>query len=314
MNDLQLARALRAALERGERAVLCTVVDSRGSVPRGPGARMALLETGEALGTVGGGAVERLAQAHGAQVLATGAGGRETYSLAGGGGTGMVCGGTAVIDFRRLEARDLSGLMQWAALLEAGRPGWLVLPAGGGLTAGEAAPAAGAYGEPLGREGTLYLFGGGHVGQALAPLLAEVGFSVVVFDDRPEMARRERFPGARAVVLGSFDRIGEQVALTPADYAVVMTPGHAGDLAVLRQVLACRPAYVGCMGSRRKWAVLRAALEESGFSPEEIGAVRLPIGLPIGAETPAEIAVSVAAQLIAFRAERRGGGTAGCPA
>ena len=91
-----------------------------------------------------------------------------------------------------------------------------------------------------------------------------------------------------------------------ADYAVVMTPGHCADLAVVRQVLAWGPSYVGCMGSRKKWAFLRTALAEAGFAPEQIDTVHLPIGLEIGARTPAE--------LIAHRAALRGGGSGLCPA
>ena len=83
---------------------------------------------------------------------------------------------------------------------------------------------------------------------------------------------------------------------------------------LVRQVLAWGPSYVGCMGSRKKRAFLRTALAEAGFAPEQIDAVHLPIGLEIGARTPAEIAVSVAAELIAHRAALRGGGSGPCPA
>ena len=102
---------------------------------------------------------------------------------------------------------------------------------------------------------------------------------------------------------------------TPADYVVVMTPGHEADLAVLRQVLPCKPAYVGCMGSRRKLDFVRRHLEADGCPQAQIQALHLPIGLEIGAETPLEIAVSVASELIAVRAARRGGRKGGvCPA
>lgn len=127
----------------------------------------------------------------------------------------------------------------------------------------------------------VYLFGAGHVGRALVPVLTGVEFPVVVYDERPEAVRPEDFPAA---------------------------------LAVVRQVLAWGPSYVGCMGSRKKRAFLRTALAEAGFAPEQIDTVHLPIGLEIGARTPAEIAISVAAELIAHRAALRGGGSGPCPA
>ena len=94
-----------------------------------------------------------------------------------------------------------------------------------------------------------------------------------------------------------------------------MSPGHRHDLEVLCQVLEQRPCYVGCMGSRKKKAFLWGELERRGFSREQMEAIHLPIGLDIGGETPAEIAVSVTAQLIQVRAGRLGrSGGGSCPA
>ncbi len=160
----------------------------------------------------------------------------------------------------------------------------------------------------------MYLFGGGHVGQALAPMLAQVGFRVVVFDSRQELARPELFPGVERVVQGDFSHLDRQVSPTAGDYVVVMTPGHQNDLEVLTQVLPQKPFYVGCLGSRKKGAFLRAELARRGIAQEQIDAIRLPIGLDLGGETPAEIAVSVAAQLIQERSRRLGGRKkGGCP-
>ena len=160
----------------------------------------------------------------------------------------------------------------------------------------------------------VYLFGAGHVGRALVPVLTGVEFPVVVYDERPEAVRPENFPTALAVVQGEFSDLSAHIHLAAADYAVVMTPGHCAALAVVRQALAWGPSYVGCMGSRKKRAFLRTALAEAGFAPEQIDTVHLPIGLEIGARTPAEIAISVAAELIAHRAALRGGGSGLCPA
>lgn len=335
MDDLTLFNTLREELSQGGRAVLCTIVGSSGSAPRGAGARMALLSGGAFLGTVGGGSVEQLSMERARNVLSGAtAPGLKRYAMGGPDSeTGMVCGGAATVCFQRLTAEDLPQLDRLSQLLADGSPCILSLDLTGAapclsVWSSETLPPAlsgrpddrpmfenNVYTEPLGLDGTLYLFGAGHVGQALAPLLAQVGFRVVVFDSRPELALPQHFPGVYQVLVGSFDRIGDTVTLTPRDYAVVMTPGHMADLEVLCQVLSSAPCYVGCMGSRKKLAFVRQELERRGFSREQIDAVHLPIGLDIGGETPPEIAVSVAAELIQFRAARLPGRKTGiCPA
>lgn len=335
MTDYALFLALAHCVRQGGTPVLCTIVDSAGSAPRGAGARMALLPDGTWLGTVGGGAVENLVQQRAAAVIAgTAPGGLEHYSLGGeASATGMVCGGAVTVCIQCLGETQLPVLERLTQFLQSGTPCMLIIsnmeqvP---DLTAyreeelpeslancPQTAPLLedGVYTEPMGRDGVLYLFGGGHVGQALAPMLSQVGFRVVVFDSREEIARPQNFPGAERVVLGSFEHIGAQVQLTPRDYAVIMSPGHRHDLEVLCQVLEQRPCYVGCMGSRKKKAFLWGELERRGFSREQMEAIHLPIGLDIGGETPAEIAVSVTAQLIQVRAGRLGRSGGGlCPA
>ena len=157
--------------------------------------------------------------------------------------------------------------------------------------------------EPIVRAGRVYLFGAGHVGRALAPVLRYVGFEVTVYDNRAELANAEHFPMAHEIIVGDFCRIFEKVSLTADDYAVVMTPGHQADYEILEQVLRTPASYIGCIGSRKKVALTREKLAAAGFSQQDIDRVHAPIGLPILAETPEEIAISVAAEMIRHRAE-----------
>ena len=99
-----------------------------------------------------------------------------------------------------------------------------------------------------------------------------------------------------------FARLSDSVSVTPEDYVVIMTRGHQADHAVLSQVLRSGAKYLGCIGSRKKLALCRERLLADGYTAEEFAAVHAPIGLSIGAETPAEIAVSIAAEMIAVRA------------
>jgi len=150
--------------------------------------------------------------------------------------------------------------------------------------------------------------GAGHVGRSVAPLLAGLGFRVVVVDDREEFASAERFPGAE-VVVRAFDGALEAVGVDERAYVVVVTRGHVHDLGVLEQALRLRARYVGVMGSRSKRArmgVCTPALAAAGHSDEAIAGVHTPIGLGIGAETPAELAVSIAAEIVQVRSGRSG--------
>jgi xanthine dehydrogenase accessory factor len=150
----------------------------------------------------------------------------------------------------------------------------------------------------------LVIFGGGHVGKAVATCAAAAGFAVTVVDDRPEFAARDRFPGARAVVCGRFDAAPESVPITGKSYVVIVTRGHRHDEAVLGACLRYGPKYIGMIGSRRKVALTFGRLEREGISRDRLAAVHAPIGLPIGARTAEEIGVSIVAELISAR---RGG-------
>jgi xanthine dehydrogenase accessory factor len=163
------------------------------------------------------------------------------------------------------------------------------------------------YVQPVGQQGTVYVFGAGHCGESLVPLLGTVGFRTVVVDDRADFASGERFPAAdRIVNPESFDEALAGLAVDGNSYIVILTRGHVYDQSVLRQALRTKAAYIGMMGSQRKVAQIFKALGEEGFSPQTLARVHAPIGLPIGAETPEEIAVSIAAELIQVRAERGG--------
>ena len=288
-------------LEAGGSAVLITVTDLRGSAPRGPGAMMAVFADGATLGTVGGGNLEYQAVAA-AKTLKSDT--IMTCVLTVGGDLQMACGGEAELLLCRLGPEDAP---LFRALVEADGRGeckWLLLRLVDGKAALRLAdgPEAGWYALEAVRAGTVYLFGGGHVACALAKVLTLTGFRVTVFDDRPEFADPARFPAGVRTVCGDFSQIISYVNLSSEDYAAVMTRGHEADTVVLRQLLGVPLRYLGCMGSRRKLALCREQLFAEGFTETQWNALHGPIGLAIGAQTPEEIAVAVAAELIAVRA------------
>ncbi len=150
----------------------------------------------------------------------------------------------------------------------------------------------------------LIILGGGHIAQPLANIGHLLGYRVTVVDDRPDFASPERFAGAYKSICCSFDDIENILNLGPASSVVIATRGHMNDMDCLRKVIKYPVAYLGMIGSRRKVKAIKEQLLDDGTDMEKIEKVRMPIGLDIGAQTPAEIAVCIAAEMIK---DRRGG-------
>jgi xanthine dehydrogenase accessory factor len=161
--------------------------------------------------------------------------------------------------------------------------------------------------DPLVPSPELYIIGAGHVGFHLARIARDAGFNLHVIDDREKFANAERFPGAE-VVVEPIPQWLERAQLPAAAYVVILTRGHQHDLDAMRALAPREYKYVGLIGSRAKVARIYDALRAEGIAPACLERVHAPIGLEIGAVTPAEIAVSILAELIAVR---RGASTAG---
>ncbi len=153
----------------------------------------------------------------------------------------------------------------------------------------------------------LLVVGAGHIGVPLARLGALLGFRVTVLDDREEFADEARFPEAARVIRAELEPPADpfaDVRVTPRSYVVLVTRAHRYDYDCLSRLLAPdrpEPRYVGMIGSRRRVRAAFEALLDEGFSRERLARVHAPIGLDIGAETPEEIAVSIAAELVRVR-------------
>jgi xanthine dehydrogenase accessory factor len=148
----------------------------------------------------------------------------------------------------------------------------------------------------------LLIVGGGHCGRALAGAAALLGnFEVTLLDDRPDFANDEDWPPGVSVVHVAPDFSGLSERVHARTFVVLVSRGAGTDEQALRQVIDTEPAYIGMMGSRRKVRTVLDHLRAEGISTERLARVHAPIGLAIGAETPAEIAVSILAQIIAVR-------------
>lgn len=155
--------------------------------------------------------------------------------------------------------------------------------------------------EPVLPAAALYIFGAGHVGRELYLAAMRAGFEVTVVDDRESYANRERYPGAREVIAEDYDRATARLAVGAAAALVIVTRGHHDDMRILRWAVGTEAGYIGMVGSKRKAAMIFRELTLEGIAPERFARVYSPAGLDIGAVTPAEIAVSIVAELVAHR-------------
>jgi xanthine dehydrogenase accessory factor len=157
------------------------------------------------------------------------------------------------------------------------------------------------YVEPFRVAPRLVIFGAGHVGKAVAGLAGECGFHVTVVDDRAEMADRDNLPGADEILCFKEEEAFRRISVTPETCIVIATRGHDLDFRAVRGALGTDAGFIGLVGSRRKLQVLLRTLEREGFTDDDRNRIISPVGLPICAETPAEIAVSIVGQLIRRR-------------
>jgi len=326
----------RELAERGQDFVLATVVGVRGSAPRDSGARMIICRDGSTFGTIGGGALEHYVCEHSADVFKNGSKLFMAVSLDGNKGqVDMTCGGIVELFIQYIDSsRAVYGEVYQAILDVRGqvRPAWLVTGVElgndtlclitnngdfiGNIDSIEITELLWSINtinttsilkdlqlmvEPIAEQGTAYIFGAGHIAGSLVPLLNTLGFKTVVIDDRHEYANTNRF-AASQIIVADMDEVFEQLVLDKESYIVIITRGHTHDRVVLGQALQRPAAYIGMIGSKRKRETIYNALLEQGFSREDLNRVYSPIGLPIQAESPEEIAVSIAAELIQVRA------------
>ena len=330
----ELFESIKDKLYSGENVVMSTITASSGSVPRGSGARMIVDKTGRISGTVGGGAVEYKAIELSKKLLYEKKSGEKHYTLDKNDieDIGMVCGGNVKIFFTFIEANDENKefIQTVLELFDKNIRTYLIMnlsedTKSSGLSL--YSKKTGFLGKNIGISGLhynpsvqkidntnyfieqivypeyVYIFGGGHVSQALVPILDFVGFKCVVLEDREEFCRPELFSGKAVTKLINYEKISDYIEIKKDDYVCIMTRGHAGDTIVQAQVLNTPARYIGVIGSARKIFAVFKKLRDIGIKDEQLKRITSPIGLPIKAKTPAEIAISIAAQLIEKRAE-----------
>jgi len=157
------------------------------------------------------------------------------------------------------------------------------------------------YVEPILPDPTLFIFGAGHVSKAVAEVANLIGFKVAVIDDRPKYANPERFPHADAFYIDDWEASLKKLPVNEMSYLFIATRSHQLDLTCLRFAVQSQAKYIGMLGSNKKNKTLLEQLEKEGIDPYRFDRISVPAGIDIGSETPEEIAISIAAELIAAR-------------
>jgi len=146
-----------------------------------------------------------------------------------------------------------------------------------------------------------FIFGAGHISKSLAKVCDLAGFGVSVIDNRESFANRERFPSVDEVIAEEYEAVFPALNINSSSYIVIVTRGHRDDMRVLRWAIDTEARYIAMIGSRRKVIAVLKEFEKEGVARENFERVHAPMGLEIGAITPEEIAISVAAEMIAVR-------------
>lgn len=158
--------------------------------------------------------------------------------------------------------------------------------------------------EPVVDKPQLKVFGAGHIAKQLVKICSLMDFNITVIDDREEFLNHDNFPTADHLVVMPYSEYFDKYKVKENDYLVTVTRGHQYDYDVLKNVIHSEADYIGMIGSSRKNKTVFAQLKEDGISEEKLAEVHAPIGLAIGSETPAEIAVAIAAEIIAVRRDK----------
>lgn len=269
MNNTVYEETKKTLLNNSD-AVVVSIVETQGSSPGKVGCKMLVCPNGKTYGTIGGGNLEKFCTVQAQNVFDTKESFTENFKLnsAEHGKVSMICGGSVTVSFTFFDHSD-TDIETLGKFFNIEKPALRAI-----------------------------IFGGGHVGKALCPILSSIGFDVYILDDRKEFANPEVHPQAKKCILCDYSDISSSISISENDYIMIMTHGHCADREILLQVCKTNATYIGCIGSRKKIESTNQFLLDNGISTDKISKIHSPIGLPIGGNSPEEIAISIAAQVI----------------
>jgi len=317
MRGLDMRDLVEEILQRsdsGEAVMVCVIVDTQGSTPQKAGATMLVMSNGQILGTLGGGCVEAEVRTTALRMLVERMQVAESivepiaepiaerglllrFKLDNdyGWDDGLVCGGSMRVAMVMIDSANSA--RPWRDALKKLDEREIATV---NLDVADKDGAAFTFSHEMLPRAALVIAGAGHVAAALARVAAMLEFEVTVIDDRADFSNTDRFPSA-ACIVGEIDVELRRINIDAQTFVVIVTRGHRHDTDALGAVIESAARYVGLIGSRRKILTILRELRARGVSDEHLARVHAPIGLAINAVTPGEIAVSIAAELVAVR-------------
>lgn len=299
---------------------LMIVVDSKGSSPGKPGFSMVVSNDGGLFGSIGGGSMEFKLVEHCRKLLRNSIYNifvkKQIHNGSTEDSSGMMCSGEQTIAFLPLSAADIQNVKRITSCLNENKTGIFKITGDDySFTLSEEISESQyfysksnndnwLYNEIIGFKNNIYIIGAGHVGFALSKLFFQLGFKVFLYDNRDNFKMFIDNPYAHKKLIIDYNKTDQYVAKGSNSYVVIMTNNHTQDIEVLRALIGEKVSYLGLMGSKNKVSRLKKMLKNDGVTDDELNRLYAPIGIPIHSQTPDEIAISIAAEIIQVKNSR----------
>lgn len=316
-NPMKVWNFIREELSENRKVMLITVVERNGSSPGIVGFKMAVSESGDMSGSIGGGVMEyNMVNLARKKLKEDNLKPFIKYQVhqpdAGKDKSGLMCSGEQTHAFLPLDKSDFETINNIVIKLDIGENGLLQLSNKGitfndtintdnGIEYQKKNDENWAYTEQIGLKDVIYIFGAGHVSVPVSQIFRLLDFKVVLLDDRKDLPTFENNMYAHQKKLVDFKNIGDIVPEGNRSYAVIMTVGHKSDQIVLKQLVTKNLKYLGMIGSKNKVKNTFESLLKQGIKESDLKKVDSPIGLDINSKTTAEIGISIAAKVIQVR-------------
>ncbi len=312
MKDLHFWNFIYSHLSKSNSVMLIAVLDHEAGSPGKQGFKMAVSSDGSYLGSIGGGVMEFEIIKNAKQVLSD----REkVYKLeklihkrtTTGKKSGLICSGAQTNFMITLDKKDLKTVREILRRLKKNESGKIIFNNKGISIRKSKADTDNYYfrykndsdfsfEENIGVKQIVHIFGAGHVGLAVSKVMSMLNFHVVIYDNRKELAIKDNF--ADKEIIGSFSNAAQHIAGSQNEYVIIVTTGYLSDKEVLKQVIKKNVRYIGLMGTKAKLKKIFNEAVKEGVDRKLLSKVKAPIGIDINSDTPEEIAVSIAAEII----------------
>jgi xanthine dehydrogenase accessory factor len=312
MKEAKLWNFILKTINSDKKVVLILVAESSNSSPGRQGFKMVIAEDAEQFGTIGGGIMEKDMIEYALDLLF----GNETNFIKKLYHTdktkfeksGLICGGYQTMIFSVIDKTQttlienilssISEKQNNELIISPGKIEYNVTDSTVPMSFTYNSDEDWQYKENIGLPLISYIAGGGHVGLAVSQVMKSLGFHVVVFDHREVVFTIEQNEYADEIIICKYEEIGNKIIESERSYIIIVTPMHAGDMVTLKSVIDKNVKYIGMMGSKRKIKTIFDALRADGIDEKLFNRVYTPIGIEINAESPEEIAISIAAEII----------------